>query len=263
MTLDKSKRAETQRPRASTHEKPDYPLSEIELRSRRSLTAIANAQRYDADNPKKQRIYSAQLWEMAREETAKFFTAVASSRELLQLKKETHPSSSLYDRPLKTVLASLMLVQNVLSSEMLFLLTTTGYEPPPPAFKLIADTSDLVIEAVTVASASENPGFIASAQTDDRVRKSIEAVRLLAQRLDGLQGESTKKVKREVSKQRRTLAVIGSVAIAFGGMFASHVVEEVAKDVVKTVVEHEIKQIPGFKTVDFGDSERVDIANST
>lgn len=234
------------------------PSAEIEMRAQRSLAAIATAKEYDGGQPKGRGPQSAQLWELARHETAAFFGEL-SDRDRLSRLLEPGAGRGPYRHTLGQVMADLKLAQTVLSSEMLFLLTSTGYKPPPPVNELIADTADIVIKAATASAAhddhdEDSRGVMSDVPFNPRFERSIDALATVHQRLVDLEGKSVKRVRREVSRLHRSVAVLGSAAIALGTFVGTTAVAEPAKDAIKTVVEHQINKIPGVD-IDFGGSD--------
>jgi hypothetical protein len=233
------------------------PSAEIEMRAQRSLAAIAVAKEYDADQPKGRGSQSAQLWELARHETAAFFGEL-SDRDRLARLLEPGKRRGGYRHTLGQIVADLKVAQTLLSSEMLFLLTSTGYKPPPPAHKLISDTSDIVIRAVTASAAyeegdgDEQRAVMSDAPFNSQLEQSLASLATVHRRLVDLEGKSAKRVRREVSRLHKSVAVLGSAAIAIGTFVGTAAVAEPAKDAIKTVVEHQINQIPGLEGIDFG-----------
>jgi TerD domain len=80
------------------------------------------AKEYDADQPKGRGRQSAQLWELARHETAAFFGEL-SDRDRLARLLEPGKRRGGYRHTLGEIVADLKVAQTLLSSEMLFLLT--------------------------------------------------------------------------------------------------------------------------------------------
>jgi hypothetical protein len=231
------------------------PSPEIQHRARLSLAAINAAKEYDADHRDGRGGSSAQLWEMARAQTAGFFGALSDPARLSGLLEPDVPRGS-YDGTLGQLVADLKTAQTLLSGEMLLLLRATGYEPPPPAHKLIIDTSDLITTAVT---ASVGPGHggkprprVASA---DRFEQTLTALSVVHERLVDLEGKSAKKVRREVSRLRRPVAILGSAAMVLGSFLGSAAVAEPVKDAIKITVEHKVTQLPGLGGIDFGSAD--------
>jgi hypothetical protein len=221
---------------------------EIELRAKGALAAIAAAKANDSASSGKRRRskQQAQLWELARAQTAAFFGTLVQNQLFQTVVYPYAPNTASPPFPQRNtaqVIADLEFAQSLLSAEMLSLLNATGYKPPPPAYELILDTSDAVVRAIGAYDPKNYVPYYLKSDYEEAVKK----LQTLHRRLVELRGTSIMKVRRETSRLYMSVAAIGAGL----SLIAPAVIEKPVQEVVKQVVQYEIKQLPGLEGVQF------------